>query len=85
MMEKLEAYEALADRHFDSDRFAEFRADQLGDLDEVMWEYIRSPEFDSLLVQTVRTTFPAHEHDHFIGHYRGLMQHWVEAENPGGS
>ena len=83
--EKLEAYEALADRHFDSERFIEFRANHLADLDEVIWEYIRSPEFDSLLVQTVRTTFPTHEHDHFTAHYRGLMQHWVEAENPAGS
>ena len=22
---------------------------------------------------TVRSTFPAHEHEHFIAHYRGLL------------
>jgi hypothetical protein len=28
----------------------------------------------------VRTTFPAHEHDHFIGHYRGLLALWMRDE-----
>jgi hypothetical protein len=81
--EKLAAYESLADKHFETDRFEAFKAEQLGDLDEVMWEYARSSEFDDLLIETIRATFPAFEHDLFIGHYRGLIAHWVEAnENP---
>jgi hypothetical protein len=78
--DKLAAYEALADKHFETDRFIEFKAKYLGDLDEAMWELVQSPEFDEILVQTVQTTFPAHEHDQFIAHYRGIMEHWVEAE-----
>ena len=33
----------------------------------------RGPDFDGLLVDTVRATFPAHEHDQFVAHYRGLL------------
>jgi hypothetical protein len=80
--EKLDAYEALADKHFERDRFEEFKATSLRNLDEAMWELVRSPEFDELLVRTVQSTFPPHEYDHFIAHYRGLMRHWAEAEEP---
>jgi len=80
--EKLDAYEQLADAHFDTARFNEFRATQLGHLDEVMWQLAQTPEFDNIIVQTVQTTFPSPEHDHFIAHFRGLLQHWIDAENP---
>lgn len=79
--EKLAAYEALADQHFETDRFREFQEKHLAGLDEAMWQYVRSTEFDELLIHTVRTTFPAHEHDRFIAHYRGLLQHWADS-NP---
>jgi hypothetical protein len=78
--EKLAEYETLADKHFETERFAEFRATALKDLDEMMWQLVQTPEFDNIIVQTVQTTFPAHEQDNFIGHYRGLLRHWVEAE-----
>jgi hypothetical protein len=79
--EKLAAYEQLADKHFDAARFAEFKATHLASLDEVMWEYAQSTDFDTMLAETVRATFPAYEHDKFIGHFRGLLGHWVES-NP---
>jgi len=79
--EKLIEYEKLADKHFETERFEEFRATQLHDLDATMWEFARSPEFGDILVQTVRTTFLQHEHDHYIAHYRGLLGHWIEAES----
>ena len=78
--EKLDAYEALADEHFDTEKFEEFRATELKDLDAVMWDMVQSPEFDRILVDTVRATFPPHEHDQFIAHYRGLIDHWVTSE-----
>jgi len=83
--EKLTAYEQLADAHFETDRFEEFRATELAGLDEAMWELAQTPEFDDILVQTVQATFPAHEQERFIGHYRGLLRHWVEAEGNSGS
>jgi hypothetical protein len=79
--EKLEAYVALADKHLQADEFAEFKATCLPHLDEVMWHYVQSDEFDHMLIETVKTTFPTYEHEQFIAHFRGLMRHWVEA-NP---
>lgn len=79
--EKLAAYEKLADKHFETDKFEEFRATYLQGLDEAMWELAQSRELDDILVQTVKTTFPSAEHDHFIAHYRGLLNHWVKAES----
>ncbi len=78
--EKLVEYEKLADKHFETDKFNEFRANQLKDLDETMWQLAQSQEFDQILLQTVQSTFPAREHEKFIAHYRGLLRHWVEAE-----
>ena len=40
-------------------------------------QWVDSPEFDALLVETVRALYPAHEHDAFIGHFRGLVGQWV--------
>ncbi len=75
--EKLAAYEALADAYFDTARFEEFRATELADLDAVMWELAQTQEFDDMLVHNVRITFPAHEQDAFIAHFRGLLRAWV--------
>ncbi len=76
--EKLAEYGKLADDHFQTERYYEFLEKQIPEVDEVMVGYIDSGEFDDLLVQTVRSTFPAHEHEHFIAHYRGLMEMWVK-------
>lgn len=78
--EKLTEYEKLADKHFETARFEEFLATELKDLAEVMWALVQTPHFDDILTQTVRTTFPPHEHDHYIAHFRGLLRHWVESE-----
>ena len=43
-----------------------------------MLEYVESDDFDRLLVETVQTTFPAHEHEHFVAHYRGLLDAWAK-------
>ena len=42
-----------------------------------MAEYIASPEFDALLVETVTRAFPPHEHEQFVAHYRGLLGAWL--------
>src|SRR6185437_8380352 len=46
-------------------------------LDALAYEWFTSPEFDAVLVDTVRTTFPAHEHEEFVAHYRGLLAAWA--------
>jgi hypothetical protein len=78
--EKLSGYAALADEHFETERYRDFCASRLADLDEVAVEYFESPEFDQVLVETVTTTFPAHEHEQFVAHYRGLLAAWCRDE-----
>jgi hypothetical protein len=31
-----------------------------------------------MLVDAVRTTFPQHEHERFVAHYRGLLSSWAQ-------
>ena len=78
--EKLAAYRRLADDYFQTEHYADFCASRLAHFDEVALEWFAGPEFDRLLVDTVRSTFPAHEHDHFVAHYRGLLGMWVQDE-----
>ena len=74
--EKLREYRQLADDHFQSDVYAEFCAGPLAHLEEAANEWFDSDEFDRLLVATVRSTFPSHEHERFVEHYRGLLAAW---------
>jgi hypothetical protein len=78
--EKLTEYRALADSYFDVERYSDFCASRLTHLDEVVLQWVEGPDFDRLLVDTVRSTFPSHEHDHFIAHYRGLLGAWATDE-----
>ena len=75
--EKLAEYRRLADAYFDTERYQQFCEKYLSDIDEVVVDYIESPEFDSLLVDTVKATFPPNEHDRFVPHYRGLLAAWA--------
>jgi hypothetical protein len=78
--EKLAEYGRLADDYFEADRYAEFCGTRMANLDELVLEYVESDDFDGMLVDTVRTTFPPHEHDQFIAHYRGLLAAWARDE-----
>jgi hypothetical protein len=75
--EKLAQYRRLADEYFDAERYADFCSSRLRHVDEMVYDWVRSPEFDGLLVDTVRATYPAHEHDRFAAHFRGLLTAWV--------
>jgi hypothetical protein len=78
--EKLKAYRGLADDYFQTEAYADFCASRLTHLDAIVLDWVRSADFDRLLVDTVRSTFPPHEHDHFIEHYRGLLGLWMRDE-----
>jgi hypothetical protein len=78
--DKLAAYRGLADDYFEVERYHDFCASRLPRFDEIAMEYFAGPDFDRVLVDTVRTTFPPHEHDTFIPHYRGLVAAWVRDE-----
>jgi hypothetical protein len=75
--EKLREYRRLADDYLQLEQYEQFCADSLAGLDEATVEYIESPEFDRLLVDTVASTFPPHEHEQFIEHFRGLLATWA--------
>jgi hypothetical protein len=75
--DKLTAYRALADDYFETTAYEEFCARHLAHVDAAMVEYVDSPAFDELLVETVRRAFPPREHERFVAHYRGLLAAWV--------
>jgi len=79
--DKLQAYADLADEYFTVDRYHDFCATSLAHLDELVLDWVAGPDFDDLLVQTVRSVYPASEHDQFIGHLRGLTGLWVADES----
>jgi hypothetical protein len=78
--DKLAEYRRLSDAYFAAAEYEEFCAEALGHLDELAHAYVESDDFDRLLVETVRTTFPAHEHEHFVDHYRGLLSAWAREQ-----
>jgi hypothetical protein len=78
--EKLAIYRSLADAYFDSERYYDFCATRLPQLDQVMLDWVTGPDFDQLLIRTVKAVYPEHEHDQFIAHLRGLIELWVGDE-----
>jgi hypothetical protein len=83
--DKLAGYRRLADEYFERERYRDFCADHLSHAREAMVEFVEGSEFDRILVETVRTTFPAHEHEQFVGHYRGLLAAWAEDQRKEGT
>jgi hypothetical protein len=75
--EKLQAYRALADEHFQVDAYRAFCDEALPSARALSLEYFGGADFDALLVDTVRATFPAHEHDPMVDRHRGLIGAWV--------
>jgi len=79
--EKLAAYAELTDAYFESERYRDFCASRLAHLDEIVLDWLTGPGFDQMLIETVRSVYPAHEHDQFIAHLRGLTGLWVSDES----
>ncbi len=75
--EKLAGYRKLADNQLEVDRYREFCERHLAHVDELSVAWVESPDFDRIIVDTVRNTFPAHEHEQFIAHFRGLLAAWA--------
>ncbi|HEY7856990.1 MAG TPA: hypothetical protein VIC82_00695 [Candidatus Nanopelagicales bacterium] len=78
--EKLAAYRRLADEYLETERYTDWRDSRLRNFDQIALEWFSGPELDRVIVDTVRSTFPAHEHDQFIEHYRGLLGLWCSDE-----
>ena len=79
--QKLEAYAGLADSYFETERYQDFAATSLARLDEVVLDWVGGAAFDELLIDTVRSVYPASEHDKFIAHFRGLLGLWITDES----
>jgi len=74
---KLAAYTRLTDEYFEREAYDAFCDEHLGPLDEIVLDWVASAHFDELLVRTVRETYPEHEHERFLAHFRGLLGLWV--------
>ena len=48
-----------------------------GHLEEAVHDWVTSAAFDRLLRETVQATYPPHEQDQFLAHFRGLLDLWV--------
>ncbi|GIM93973.1 ATP-grasp domain-containing protein [Paractinoplanes toevensis] len=75
--EKLGEYRRLADEYFETERYEEFCDKHLRNVDAIVYDWVTSEEFRSLLRETVRATYPVHEHEKFLGHFGGLIDAWV--------
>jgi hypothetical protein len=84
--EKLAGYRRLADAYFSVDAYREFCEARLPDIGQRLLDWVSGPAFDELLVDTVASTYPAHEQERFVAHFRGLVALWVgdEARRPQG-
>ena len=78
--ERLREYRRTADEYFETERYQEFCARSLAHVDELVHDWISSQEFDDLLVETVRSTYPQHEQEQFVAHFRGLVGQWVREQ-----
>ncbi len=75
--DRINGYLEIADERFESDAFQTWCAEHLSHLDEAVLDWVSGPGFQTLLLQTVRSTYPPHEHERFIAHFRGLLDLWL--------
>ncbi len=80
--EKVDAYLALADEHFETERYGNWCAEHLAHLDEAVLEWVTGDDFDRILRETVTATYPAHEQEQFLAHFRGLVGLWARDQRP---
>ena len=78
--DKLSAYARIAHQRFESDRFVEFCARQLANIDEVVWEFFGTPVAKEAVSKKVAALFPPDEVEQFTEHFWGLVQYWRKTE-----
>jgi hypothetical protein len=83
--EKLDRYATLADAYFQTKEFVEFRATALPHLDELMVDYIESPEFDAVLVSSMQAEVEAERQEEMIERSRSSVASWVADERAAGA
>jgi hypothetical protein len=75
--EKLERYAALADTYFQTDEFEVFRAKALSHLGEIVLEYVGSPEFDDVIVTSMRAEVEPERQEEMIERSRASVAAWA--------
>jgi hypothetical protein len=79
--EKLDKYEKIADKYFDTKKFEEFCQEHLSNMDEIAMEFFATQTFDDILAETVRRYFKVPEEvPEKVAHYRGLHNFWLHCE-----
>jgi hypothetical protein len=78
--DKLREYRRLADGYFQVDAYEEFCAAALPSIRALTVEYFGGQAFDGLLVDTVRSVFPPHEHEQEVERHRALVGAWVREQ-----
>ncbi|MCZ6574565.1 MAG: hypothetical protein O7C98_15515 [Planctomycetota bacterium] len=76
--QKLAAYAAVARERFDTERFEEFCAEHLSQLDEVAWDYFGTDRARGAVRQKIEALFPEHEWDEFTDYFWERIQRWRE-------
>lgn len=74
--EKVAQYAEIARKRFETERFEEFCAEHLGDLDAVAREYFGSDRAREAVRIKVEALFPEHEWDEFTEHFWQAIQRW---------
>jgi hypothetical protein len=72
--DKLADYVAIAEKHFDAERFNEFCEEHLGHLDEVANEFFTTDIVRGAIRQKVEALYPAHELDEFTDLFWNRVQ-----------
>ncbi len=80
--QKLDRYAAIAEARFETVRFEEFCAQELGHLDEVAFEFFASAEAKEAVRLKVAALFPAHEVEKFTELFWARIQAWRAAGCP---
>lgn len=83
--DKLREYGRISRERFDADRFEEFCAKHLANLDEVVWNYFATDRARDAVRRKVANIYPAHEVDEFTEMFWQKIQHWRRDEARAGA
>ena len=72
----------MADEYFETDRYWRVVRGHLAHLDEQVHDWVTSDDFDRMLRATVDATYPEHEREQFMAHFRGLTGMWAKDNAP---
>ena len=78
---KIDAYLALADEYFETAKYQEWCAANLPHFDEQLRDWVGGDDFDRILRETVAATYPEHEQEKFLAHFRGLTGLWLSDQS----